>query len=184
MLSSAGCSPIVIAVPSGSIDRARDLLGSHVGILIVEGGATRQGSVARGLERIDTEAVVVHDAARPFASARLIGRLLEALVQFDGAISAIPVKDTIKEAPQGRILSTVDRTPLWRAQTPQAFRTKRLRGAHANALERGLDATDDAQLVESYGGAVGIVEGSEMNIKLTTPEDFVLAEAMIAAGIS
>ncbi len=183
MLVEAGCSPIVIAVPSGSLDEARDVLGSHLGIVIVEGGETRQGSVYRGLERIDTDSVVVHDAARPFASPSLIGRLLDSLTQFDGAISAIRVTDTIKDAPDGRVVATVDRASLWRAQTPQAFRTKRLRAAHAKAIEKGIDATDDAQLIEAYGGAVGIIEGSETNIKLTTPEDFVLAEAMIAAGL-
>jgi 2-C-methyl-D-erythritol 4-phosphate cytidylyltransferase len=183
MLIDAGCAPVIVVLPSGSIEVGRAALGDRAGVEFVEGGPTRQRSVERGLAQVETETVIVHDAARPFAKPELISALIDALVQFDGAIVAVPVSETIKEAVEGRIVATIDRDRLWRAQTPQAFRTERLRAAHRRASERGIVATDDAQLIESYGGAVGIIEGSSTNIKLTVVEDFALAEAMIAAGL-
>jgi 2-C-methyl-D-erythritol 4-phosphate cytidylyltransferase len=183
MLLAAGCSPVIVVLPEDRIEAGRAISGENPAIVFVAGGPTRQASVERGLQHVDTEAVIVHDAVRPFAKPEIVPALIEALVRFDGAICAVAVSETIKEAEGSRVLTTVDRSRLWRAQTPQAFRTARLRAAHQRATERGIHGTDDAQLVEAYGGAVGIVEGSNMNIKLTFPEDFTLAEAMITAGL-
>jgi 2-C-methyl-D-erythritol 4-phosphate cytidylyltransferase len=183
LLISAGCSPVIVVVPPGSSAAAQAALADRDNLVFVEGGGTRQESVANGLALVESESVVVHDAARPFASGKTIPELIQALVRFDGAITAIRVSETIKDVEGERVLMTVDRSRLWRAQTPQAFRTARLRAAHLRAVEHDIQATDDAQLVEAYGGAVGVVEGSHTNIKLTVPEDFALAEAMIAGGL-
>lgn len=180
MLRRAGCDQVVAVVPDDLVDDASQLCRSS-GVSVTPGGATRRDSVAAGLGLVEAPRVVVHDAARPFASPELVARVIAALSHADGAIAAVPVDETVKRAANQHVLETVDRTALWRAQTPQAFVTAVLREAHDRARRDGFDATDDAQLVERYGGTVVIVEGSRSNIKLTSPDDFVLAEAMVAA---
>jgi 2-C-methyl-D-erythritol 4-phosphate cytidylyltransferase len=122
---------------------------------------------------------VVHDAARPFATPELVRATLAALDDADGAIAAIPMDETLKRLTDDKIMETLDRTELWRAQTPQAFKTDVLRIAHERAVVDGLSATDDAALVEHYGGRVKIVQGSPDNLKLTFPSHFALAEAIL-----
>jgi 2-C-methyl-D-erythritol 4-phosphate cytidylyltransferase/2-C-methyl-D-erythritol 2,4-cyclodiphosphate synthase len=142
----------------------------------IAGGATRQASVAAGLEALADFApdiVLVHDAARPMLPAGTIPALLEALQTHDGAIPAVPVADTLKRVADGRITDTVLRDGLYRAQTPQAFRYALLRSLHANG---GTGATDDSSLLEAAGHKVAIVPGSEDNIKLTYAEDHVRLE--------
>ena len=134
--------------------------------------------MARGLELVSAPTVVVHDAARPFLTTSLVKRVLEALERFDGVVAAEPVEETLKRVADDRVVDTVDRAHVWRAQTPQAFLTEVLRASHARAARDGLAATDDAQLVERAGGRVGIVRGDRRNIKLTYEEDFKLAEAI------
>jgi 2-C-methyl-D-erythritol 4-phosphate cytidylyltransferase/2-C-methyl-D-erythritol 2,4-cyclodiphosphate synthase len=126
--------------------------------------------------------VLIHDAARPFVTRDIIDRVLGALAQSPGAIAALPLADTLKEAgPGGQIKATVDRAHLWRAQTPQGFRFADILAAHARARAAGLeDMTDDAAVAEWAGLPVALVLGSAANIKLTTPEDFAMAE--LAAG--
>jgi 2-C-methyl-D-erythritol 4-phosphate cytidylyltransferase len=180
MLSRAGCRPIVVVVPEDSFGIARSTLGEDV--VLVSGGATRRDSIRSGLMLIETERVVVHDAARPFATVEMVAGVLERLKDFDGAICAMPVSETLKRAEGAVVVDTVDRAQLYLAQTPQAFRTKLLKDAHQVALQEGFDPTDDAQLIERCGGRIGLVQGSASNIKITYPKDFELAEAMVWAS--
>lgn len=155
----------------------------------VAGGATRQESVRRGLEAVEMlgpERVLIHDAARPFLSADLVSRLLAALDEHPGAIAAEPVTDTLKRAgAAGLIAETVDRANLWRAQTPQAFRFADILSAHRAAVAAGKeDFTDDAGLAEWAGLPVELVPSSGNNMKLTTREDLMLAERLLADGPS
>jgi 2-C-methyl-D-erythritol 4-phosphate cytidylyltransferase len=147
---------------------------------IVGGGPTRQESVALGLARVSADAVVVHDAARPLVTPGLIGRVVAALEGADGAIAAAPVGETVKNADAGYVISTVDRSSLWLAQTPQAFRTEVLSAAHEHAAADDFLSTDDAQLVERYGGRVAIVESTSVNLKITHAGDFSVAEALLS----
>jgi 2-C-methyl-D-erythritol 4-phosphate cytidylyltransferase/2-C-methyl-D-erythritol 2,4-cyclodiphosphate synthase len=151
----------------------------------IAGGATRQESVRRGLDSFAAEAptnVLIHDGARPFPDDALVGRIIDALVAHDGAIAALPVVDTLKRGEAGgRIDGTVDRTGLWRAQTPQGFRFAAIRDAHTAAAARD-DLTDDAAVAELAGLDVVLVPGSEDNLKVTTPEDLERAERLLAAS--
>ena len=148
----------------------------------VEGGLARQDSVRLGLESLGAlapESVLIHDAARPFADAALIERVVDALATDDGAIPALAVTDTVKRAEQGRIVATFDRTGLWRAQTPQGFRYAAILAAHRAA--KGSDLPDDAAVAERAGMSVRLVAGSEENFKVTTAEDLSRAERALAA---
>lgn len=183
MLAHAGCSPIVVVVPERFMDEARALFGNREGIVFTVGGETRQDSVASGLEEISTDVVVVHDGARPFIDVALVREVVAALEGSDGAIAAMPADETLKRVEGTAIADTVDRAGLWRAQTPQAFRAQVLRDAHEKARADGFIATDDAALLERYGGTVTVVQGQRSNIKLTYPEDFALAEAILRGGL-
>lgn len=143
----------------------------------VDGGAERQDSVRLGLESLKEAApdiVLIHDAARPFTGAPLISRVIEALDRHAGAIPAVPVTDTLKRGSDGLIASTVERAGLWRAQTPQGFRFSDILAAHRRFAGVGL--TDDAAVAEQAGLTVALVDGSEDNVKVTTPSDFRRAE--------
>jgi len=147
----------------------------------VQGGPTRQASVHRGLEALKVHApyrVLIHDAVRPFVTADVIARVLDALAGTPGAIAAMPSADTLKQAADdGRITATLDRAQVWRAQTPQGFRYREILAAHAAAEAAGLAATDDAAIAEWAGLPVSLVMGSEANRKLTTAEDLAMADA-------
>ncbi len=149
----------------------------------VAGGANRQASVLSGLRALGGEApanVLIHDAARPFVSGDAIGRIVAALARHPACLAAIPVSDTLKAEEGGRVRRTVSREGLWRAQTPQAFRYDAILQAHERAEREGrADFTDDAALAEWQGLEVAIVMGSERNVKLTTAEDFALAERLL-----
>jgi 2-C-methyl-D-erythritol 4-phosphate cytidylyltransferase len=146
---------------------------------ITPGGPTRQASVRAGLARVPPgcDRIVVHDAARPLVTPLLIEASLAALKDADAAVCAVPLSDTLKEAPDGIVARTVERDGLWRAQTPQAFRSQALREAHAAAADDR--ATDDATLIEARGGRVVIVPGDDRNIKVTTQADLDVAEALM-----
>lgn len=148
------------------------------------GGATRQDSVRAGLEALAPaapERVLVHDAARPFVGAGLISRVVRALDDHDAVLPALPVAETLKRADDGRVTSTVDRTGLWLAQTPQGFRFQTICDAHAKAAaSAGTGFTDDAAIAEWHGIEVAIVGGDRANTKLTTMEDFEIAERLLA----
>ncbi len=151
---------------------------------IVAGGERRQDSVHHGLSAIDgdPDLVLVHDAVRPFLTREMIGGVLEQAAKHGAAVVAIPMRDTVKQVGTDRLIErTVDRRSLWLAQTPQAFRLALLREAHRKAEQEGIQATDDAQLVERLGHRVALVEGSAENIKITRPEDLAIGEAILAA---
>jgi len=152
---------------------------------VVPGGATRQKSVRAGLGLVSTDAdlVAIHDAVRPFVSSHAVAEAFEAAEQVGAAIVATPVKPTVKRVADGRIEATIDRTKLWCAQTPQVFRRSLILEAIDAASREGLVVTDDAQLVERLGHPVAIVPGSELNLKITTPQDLALAEAILASGV-
>ena len=170
---------MVIVVPQDMLDEARAISEGVESATVVAGGRSRQVSVANGLEHVHTLNVVVHDAARPFATAAEVHAVLAALDEAAGAIVALPVDDTLKRVESDRVRATIDRSGLWRAQTPQAFRTEVLREAHRRAVQDGFEATDDAQLLERYGRDVRVVRGRATNIKLTRSEDLDLAEALL-----
>ena len=166
------CDGVVLVVPAG-VDAA------EAGPDAVTGGATRSESVRAGLAVVpdDAEVVLVHDAARPLAGPDLFTRAADAVrAGADGVVPVVPVTDTIKQVEGQLVVATLDRSTLVAVQTPQAFGARILRDAHA---ARG-DATDDAGLVESIGGKVVVVEGERWNLKLTTPEDLVVMEALLA----
>ena len=150
----------------------------------VPGGATRQLSVAAGLDALapfSPDAVLIHDAARPFISAACISDTLEALEIFDGAIAAAPVTDTLKRGEGGRSAGTVAREGLWRAQTPQTFHYAKIRDAHRAAADR-TDFTDDASIAEWHGLTVALVENTSENMKITTAEDLAMADLIATGG--
>ena len=145
----------------------------------VAGGATRSASVRAGLAHVpdDVEVVCVHDAARPFATAELYRRVIDAVFAgADAAVPGVPVADTIKIVAEGVVAATPDRASLVAVQTPQAFRRAVLVAAHASAS----DATDDAALVEAVGGEVRVVAGEPDNRKITVPEDLEWARRLVA----
>ncbi|MBF0506473.1 MAG: 2-C-methyl-D-erythritol 4-phosphate cytidylyltransferase [Nitrospirae bacterium] len=163
---------------------------------IVPGGAERQDSVYNGLRALDkeTSVVVIHDGARPFVTGSLIKNTILELQGVDGVITGVPLKDTIKEvkkrkpAVAGRkqrqngtgslVKKTLDRQVLRAIQTPQTFRFAMLLDAHERARAEGLYATDDAALIERYGGSIRVIEGSYSNLKITTFEDICFAEIL------
>jgi 2-C-methyl-D-erythritol 4-phosphate cytidylyltransferase/2-C-methyl-D-erythritol 2,4-cyclodiphosphate synthase len=172
----------VVVAPPEYLDAARACTAAFPRIAaVVPGGEERQDSVAAGLEAVPrAEWVVVHDAARPLVSPELVRRVLAAAAETGAATAAIPSRDTLKEVAGGVVTRTLDRERIWQVQTPQAFRAALLRAAHARAREEGLRATDDAGLVEAAGGVVRVVEGEALNLKVTTPEDLEVAEAVVA----
>lgn len=149
---------------------------------VVRGGERRQDSVWQGFRLLDparTKLVLVHDGARPLAGADLISRVLAAAADKGAAVPVVPVEDTLKETAGGRVTGTPDRARLVRAQTPQGFRYDVLLRALEAARADRFFGTDEAQLVERLGGEVAAVEGDPRNLKITTPLDLVIAEALL-----
>jgi 2-C-methyl-D-erythritol 4-phosphate cytidylyltransferase/2-C-methyl-D-erythritol 2,4-cyclodiphosphate synthase len=184
-LVSAGAEDVIVVCPMGELDRAQALLGDLAGVRLTVGGAERIDSVRQGLKALSAkspDAVLIHDAARPFVTKVHVEALLAALATHDGAIPALPVSDTLKSADAtGRISRTVDRSGLWRAQTPQAFHFGILNAAY-EAWPAGETPTDDAAIVERFGGAVAVTPGDAMLMKLTYAEDFPMAELLAGAA--
>jgi len=145
------------------------------------GGFTRQQSVLSGLYAAQSTSYVwVHDGARPFVSQALQQRILEKMISTEPLTVAVPVKDTIKRVSQdGTVLETLNRSELWSIQTPQIFQRELLIAAHRAAESAGMEATDDASLIEWFGHPVRIVMGDYQNIKLTTPEDMIMGENIL-----
>ncbi|NOT56953.1 MAG: 2-C-methyl-D-erythritol 4-phosphate cytidylyltransferase [Deltaproteobacteria bacterium] len=157
----------------------------HVPVTVVHGGAERQDSVRLGLAALDTtsEIVAIHDAARPFLDREILERSIETAALHGAALVAVPARDTIKRVGEdGTVVETIPRQQLWLAQTPQTFRVALIREAHARALAGGVVVTDDAALLEHWGQVVKIVPGSYRNFKITTPEDLLVAEALLRIG--
>ena len=152
--------------------------GNQEIVSVCEGGERRQDSVLRGLKRLkECEFVVVHDGARPFITTDLVDRGIATAQEGGAAIAAVPVKDTIKASDSnGMVTRTIPRDRLWAVQTPQVFRTSLLEEAHRRVTET---VTDDASMVEAIGHPVQVFLGSYFNIKVTTPEDLIIANAII-----
>ncbi|MBV8168785.1 MAG: bifunctional 2-C-methyl-D-erythritol 4-phosphate cytidylyltransferase/2-C-methyl-D-erythritol 2,4-cyclodiphosphate synthase [Alphaproteobacteria bacterium] len=175
-----------VRVVIGADDRA--LYDEAVGDLAllepVIGGAERQDSVRLGLESLRAQApgiVLIHDAARPLVGAAVIDRAIDGLAEHDGTLAAVPVTDTVKRADGTRVVDTVDRTHLWRAQTPQAFRYAAILAAHHKAV--GQKLSDDAAVAEQAGLRVGVTLGDEINVKITTQEDLQRVEQHLLARL-
>ena len=173
--------PVVLVMSSDNLEAGRAAVedaGLQKVVAVVEGGRRRQDSVKIGLDILATEQtgrpdfVAVHDGARPFIDSEMLARGLNAAEKIGAAIAAVPLKDTIKVAPHRLVTETPDRSVMWSVQTPQIFRFDVLQAAHDTEND---DVTDDASMVEAAGGLVGVFDGSNDNIKITTPEDLELA---------
>lgn len=153
---------------------------------IVAGGDERQVSVYNGLKSLpkDTDVVIIHDGVRPFVTASVMMSAIDALERHDGAVVAVPLKDTIKEVDKDSIvIGTPRRDHFWAVQTPQVFRYDVIMKAYEKADFHKFASTDDSALVEKFGGKINIIPGSYNNIKITTPEDLYIAEMFIEKGL-
>ena len=157
---------------------------------VAAGGKERQDSVYNGLKLIGDKncIVLIHDGVRPLIEKDLIEKVIKELLKggkgglksFDGVVLGVPVKDTIKEAESGIIKSTIRRDSLWAIQTPQVFPYKKISAAYKKSIKEGFYSTDDAALMERYGGKIKVIMGSYSNIKITTPDDLIFAEYLIS----
>jgi 2-C-methyl-D-erythritol 4-phosphate cytidylyltransferase len=175
---------VVVALPATHAAAPPEWLAALAGkgLSFVAGGVERHSSVQKALAALDPACgiVLVHDAARPFVERATIDAVIAAAREGTGAVAAVPLSDTLKEAGRdGTIRRTLPREELWRAQTPQGFPRAMLQRAH-DAAGSGADATDDAMLVEQLGEPVRVIPDSPANFKVTTAEDLALAEAWAA----
>jgi len=174
---------IVVVVPPARISAAEAavaLLRPRKPVEVCPGGESRQQSVRAGLSRLaGADYVLVHDAARPLATAALCRRVLRAAIQSGAAFPGLPPRDAVKRVDGQRLVESLDRSRIVLAQTPQAFAYGVLLKAHFEAHETGLEGDDDAQLVAATGHPVTVVEGERANLKLTTAEDFEVLEALL-----
>jgi 2-C-methyl-D-erythritol 4-phosphate cytidylyltransferase len=190
VFSARSVENVVLVVAAPEIARCETMLRSDAALrgrpwLLQMGGATRQQSAKLGLEKVgsDADLVMIHDAARPFASVSLIERCVEFAADKEAVVVGLPARDTIKIVSQeGRIQSTPERSSLWEIQTPQVFKRELIIRAHERAEQEDVEVTDDAMLVERLGKAVFVVEGERTNFKITVPEDVWLAEALLRDG--
>lgn len=176
-----GAEEVVVVVAPADRSEAETALAGLSGWRLADGGATRSVSVINGLNTLGgpgDRPVLIHDAARPFISRDAISRVLDGLTDADGALPGLAVADSLRRSDNGLVSGGVDRNALYRAQTPQAFRLAAIQDAYAR-WPAGETATDEAAVVERAGGRVRIVEGDARLLKLTYPEDFALAEALI-----
>ncbi|MBT3930581.1 MAG: bifunctional 2-C-methyl-D-erythritol 4-phosphate cytidylyltransferase/2-C-methyl-D-erythritol 2,4-cyclodiphosphate synthase [Rhodospirillaceae bacterium] len=180
-----GISAVHTVIHPDDAERFADVSrGLNLGVP-VPGGETRQESVRNGLESLAAETspekVLIHDGARPFVSPALIDRVIDALDRFDGAVPALPMTDTVKRVSGDAVVGTVDRSGLFRAQTPQGFRFPALLSAHGKAAENmdGQSFTDDASVAEAAGLSISVIAGEESNIKITHDDDMARAAAWL-----
>lgn len=187
----AGCpevdSLVVVIAPGEEAAATAVLAGQNLAKpwQVVAGGSERQYSVANALTAVpaDAEIILVHDGARPLVEPAIVSAAIAAARENGAAGVAVPVKDTIKQVAGGIIAATPDRAGLWAMQTPQVFAAELLRQAYEAAARDGWLATDDAALVERLGAKVAIVKGSYRNLKITTPEDLAVAEALLGREV-
>lgn len=173
---------IVLVLSADALENCQTLFLDFTKLkTIVAGGASRAESVRSGLNAVSDKAeiVAVHDGARPLVTSEEITRTIEKAKETGAAILAAPITDTIKEIAEDKIVGTIERTRLRRALTPQCFRVEILRRGYEAAAELNDTATDESFLVEKSGVQVSVVEGSARNIKITVPEDLILAEALL-----
>jgi 2-C-methyl-D-erythritol 4-phosphate cytidylyltransferase len=174
---------LAVVGPPSLLERARlevETLQPRKPVSVCAGGETRQQSVRCGLAVLgECDYVLVHDAARPMASAALVRRVLAAAVETGAAFPGLPPRDAVKRVEGGRLVESLDRSQIVLAQTPQAFSYSLLARAHFEAADSGLVGDDDAQLVAAGGHPVAVVEGEQTNIKLTTSEDLDVLQALL-----
>ena len=183
-LRGAGAEQVIVVVSPDDREHAAALLDALPHVQVTPGGAERIDSVRAGLAAVepDVEAVLIHDAARPFVTAAHVRDLLAALQTAEGALPALAVSDTLKRANAGRVVEgTAERAGLWRAQTPQAFRRAAIAAAYA-VWPADEVPTDDAAVLERAGGRVALTPGDPLLMKLTYPEDFPMAEALASGA--
>ncbi|ABS20455.1 2-C-methyl-D-erythritol 4-phosphate cytidylyltransferase [Bacillus cytotoxicus] len=177
------CEKIIMAINEQERSDFEALIqkyGIRKNVQFIQGGAERQDSVYHALQYVkETEYVLVHDGARPFVTNKMIHEVLIVAKEKGASICAVPVKDTIKKVVNDAVFETVERSQLRAVQTPQGFSVALLLEAHQSAKQSGFLGTDDASLVERIGKEVGVVEGSYYNIKVTTPEDLLIAESFL-----
>lgn len=178
--SSAQIDRILIVTRADLLETVKNLCQAEEKVTdVLVGGETRTASVMNGLRAVQTPLVAVHDGARPLVTAQVIDEAVAAAEVCGAAAPAVPVYDTVKVARDGIVTATPDRSTLFAVQTPQVFRTELLRSALQAADERGLALTDDCSAVEAAGMTVRLTAGSTENLKITTPIDLVLAEAIL-----
>lgn len=181
---------VILVVSEKEMIKCRQLIESDSKLrslqyILQTGGRRRQDSVSCGLERLDPdcEIVVIHDGARPFIPPNLIDACVETAFRDGAVVPGIPVRSTIKVVSRQRqVQETPFRDSLWEIQTPQVFKTETILEAYRRATEQNIEATDDAMLVELLGEKVTVVDGRIINIKITVPEDLLLAEALVCGG--
>jgi len=180
---------IYLVIPADEIpycqEHVIDACGFRKVAAIVPGGKERQHSVLNGLNAMtgnvaDSDVVLIHDGVRPLVTQEMLSESIAVAKERDCALVGVPVKDTIKRVHDGIVLDTPMREDLWQAQTPQSFRFGIIHAAHLAAEAAGFVGTDDASLIERTGGEVCIIRGDYRNIKITTPEDLIMAEAFLA----
>jgi 2-C-methyl-D-erythritol 4-phosphate cytidylyltransferase len=175
---------IVVVTKSESIARVGELIGDY-GIskasCVVHGGETRQASALIGVTQVAQKAqlIAIHDGARPLITQKIITDAISTATLYDTAVPALPVKETIKSVSAGRIVSTMEREKLYAAQTPQVFKAELIKAALTDAVNKGVEVTDDSMAVERLGSSVRVTEGSPENIKLTYPADLYAAEGIL-----
>ncbi len=190
MFSSTLIEQVILVIGAADLERCTAMLRLDPALqnrpwTLQTGGATRQQSAKRGLEKItpDADLVVIHDGARPFASTELIDRCIAAAAIHGAAVPGLPARDTIKVVSgEHWIENTPDRNSLWEIQTPQVFQRELIVAAHEQAAKEDAEFTDDAMVVERFGKPVFVVQGERTNIKITVPEDLWFAETLIRQG--
>ena len=188
--SARSIEKVILVVAGKELRQSQTLIQNdpnlgHRPWVLQTGGATRQESVRRGLEKLDSdcEIVAIHDGARPFVSSLLIDRCVDEAYRAGAVVVGVPVRDTIKAVSEEHwVQGTPARNSLWEIQTPQVFRKEVIMEAHDWGLRQAVEATDDAMLVEGIGKPVFLLEGERTNIKITVPEDILLAEALLRDG--
>jgi 2-C-methyl-D-erythritol 4-phosphate cytidylyltransferase len=188
-IETPGVSQVIVVIPPGETVQVRKILKPYCPLdqlVLTEGGVRRQDSVFNGLRVVSraAELVCIHDGARPLVSKTLISVTMLAALEWGAAIPVLPITDTLKEiSADGMIKSTVPRDNLRRAQTPQIFRQELIQEAYRKAEVLGIDATDDAYLLELLGFRVFAVPGDPENLKITCPADLQIAEALLKGAL-
>lgn len=159
---------------------------TSVPIRIIAGGSQRQESVINGLNAVSSDAsiICIHDGVRPLVRPDLIQKSIDLCEKYDGAIIAARSINTLKEVSAGTVVRTLDRSSIWQAQTPQTFRKTVIKKAYEHAFNNKLNATDDSDFVEAIGGSVAIVENTSWNLKITSPDDLIIAQALLEKEMS
>lgn len=171
---------IVVVTGAEDVQRCKKLLGkTKKPVTVTEGGRTRQESSFMGVKKAKSEVVIIHDGARPLIAPEEIDEAAKTAEKYGAAAVGSPCIDTMKRCEGTSIVETVDREGLYKIYTPQCFNRNRLLELHEDAAQKGVSVTDDCALYEWGGEDIKIVVGSSLNIKLTTPEDIYIAEAIL-----